>query len=124
MVASPQSSRIYRRPPICGAEYLSKPEMIQKPLQALRDAKRSRLFALRATCPPVLLPSRQAKAPCLPKLEQPDRSQAKRERVNSMFPSTNNDNWCSIHCRTSSRKLQASLAQNPTRTSRQLVNQD
>src|SRR5882724_968430 len=104
MVPSPQSFRIYLRPPICGAECLSKPEMIQKQLQARRDATRSRLFAPRATCPPILLPPRQAKAPCLPKLEQPDLSQAKHELANSMFLGTNNDNWCSIDCCTSSRK--------------------
>src|SRR6266404_8297430 len=124
MVPSPQSFRIYLRPPICGAECLSKPEMIQKQLQARRDATRSRLLAPRATCPPILLPPRQAKAPCLPKLEQPDLSQAKRGRVNSMFRNTNNGNWYSIDCYTDSRKRWASLVQNPTRTSRCLAYQD
>src|SRR5260370_11294980 len=117
MVASPQTSQIYRRPPISEEVCPSKPEMIQRLLRALRDAKRSRLFEPRATCHLVLCPLRQAKAPCFPKPEQTDRSQAKRERVSSMFRNTNNGNWCSIDCCTGSGKPSASLAQNPTKTS-------
>src|SRR5690349_16411103 len=98
MVASPQSSRIYRRPPKSEEVCPSTPEVIQRLLRALRDAKRSRLFEPRATCRPALLLRLQVKASCLLKPERPDRSQAKRERVSSMFRNTNNGNWCSIDC--------------------------
>src|ERR1700731_965802 len=117
MGVSPQPSPVYRRPPPCAEECPSKLEIIQRLLRALPDAKHSRLFALRATCHLVLCPMRQAKAPWLPRLEQPDLSQARRERVSSMFRDTNNGNWCSIDYCIGSRKPSASLAQNPTRTS-------
>src|SRR5260370_21290374 len=91
--------------------------MIQWVIGAFQVGHHSRSLALRTTCNLVLCSMRQAKVPWFQRLEQIDRSQARRERVSSMFRDTNNGNWCSIDYCIGSRKPSASLAQNPTRTS-------